>query len=260
MAFLDEDFAARLEDAPDPSIVVEGLFEKARSTSEERFFCSIVDLERMTHDNKNYLVCQMTRQWVVQQFAEYFSRVAVSTRDFPDQKDADFVRRLHMLAYSQFWECLGVQRLLQQLVNIASGREYEPRLFLDGRPKTYQLFKDLGKIAAVANLQISKFLTAVYSNQIRNAFAHSEFWIIGEYVTFQNHDASKEYSIPSLKLVTWDKLFAVTSDFIEALFSARREAESELKAKAPFRVCLNEFKGSFAFTKDERGYWSAKSS
>ena len=168
MAFLDEDFAARLEDAPDPSIVVEGLFEKARSTSEERFFCSIVDLERMTHDNKNYLVCQMTRQWVVQQFAEYFSRVAVSTRDFPDQKDADFVRRLHMLAYSQFWECLGVQRLLQQLVNIASGREYEPRLFLDGRPKTYQLFKDLGKIAAVANLQINCSILQSDSQRFRS--------------------------------------------------------------------------------------------
>jgi hypothetical protein len=259
MPCLDEDFAARLQEAPDPGLVIKELFEKAKSTSEGRFFCSIVDLERMTHDNKSYLVCQMIRQWVVQQFSEYFSRVTISTRDFPDPKDVDFVRRLHMLAYSQFWECLGVQRLLQQLVNIASGREYEPRLFLDERPQTYQLFRVLRKDAATASLKVSEFLTAVYSNQIRNAFAHSEFWIIGDYVTFQNHDFSKEHSIPSLKLATWDKLFTVTSNFIGALFSARREAESELEAKTPYKVSLDEFKGAFAFARDERGYWSAKS-
>jgi hypothetical protein len=106
-------------------------------------------------------------------------------------------------------------------------------------------------------LSIADFLTAIYSNQIRNAFAHSEFWIIGEYVTFQNHDGSKDYSIPSLKLKTWDSLFKKTSDFITAFFIAMQEAESRLIEMSPYRVCLGEFKGPFAFTKDENGYWSA---
>ncbi|MFH1374594.1 MAG: hypothetical protein ABII79_12440 [bacterium] len=107
---------------------------------------------------------------------------------------------------------------------------------------------------------MSNFVTTVYSNQIRNAFTHSEFLIIGEFVTFQNHDGSKDYSIPSLKLNTWNNLFSITSDFIAEFFKARREAESELKRKAPYRVDLPEFLWPFVFSKDERGYWSAKPS
>jgi hypothetical protein len=139
MSFLDEDFKARLEKAPDPIEVVDEMFERARSASEERFFCSIVDLERMTHDNISYLTCEMRRLWVLQQFADYFSRIPVQMENFPDPNDANFVRRLHMLAYSQFWECLGAQRLMRQLISIVSGSVYKPRLYLDGRPKTYQL-------------------------------------------------------------------------------------------------------------------------
>jgi hypothetical protein len=77
-------------------------------------------------------------------------------------------------------------------------------------------------------------------------------------VLFQNHDASKDYSIPSLKITTWDRLFKKTSDFIVAFFTARRIAESELARKAPYRVHLGEFKAPFEFTKDELGYWSAR--
>lgn len=255
---LDEDFAKRLAEAPQPKEVVEQLFSKARAKSKERFYCAIIDLERMSHDGKSYLTCEITRSWVVQQFAEYFSRVSVSTRDFPHSEDASFVRRLHMLAYSQFWECLGVQRLLRQLVGITSGDKYCPRLFLDARPKTYELFKELRDQAASVKLELSDFVTAVYSNQIRNAFAHSQFWIVGDYVTFQNHDGSKEYSIPSLRLDTWDKLYSITSSFIAEFFKARREAENELKSMAPYYVELTEFFGRFVFSRDNRGYWSAK--
>ncbi|MCK4632479.1 MAG: hypothetical protein KAT79_04360 [candidate division Zixibacteria bacterium] len=257
---IDEDFAERLAAVPPPKEVVEQLFSEARTKSEERFFCAIIDIETITHAGKSNLAWTINRPMIVQQFAKYFSRVAVSMQDFPNPEDASFVRRLHMLAYSQFWECLGVQRLLQQLANIAAGEHYTPRLFLDGRPETYALFKKLRGQTASLDLQLSELVTASYSNQIRNAFAHSQFWIAGEYVFFENHDGSKDYSIPSLKLDTWDKLFSITSEFIAEFFRARREAESELKGMAPYRVELPEFLGPFVFSKDDRGYWSAKPS
>lgn len=162
-----------------------------------------------------------------------------------------------MLAYSQFWECLGIQRLLQQMVGIAAGGEYQPRLFLDNPPKTYHIFKNLREQSSLIGLRLSEFVEAVYLNQIRNAFAHSQFYI-DQYIIFMNHDGEKGYSIPSLKLDTWDNIFSITSDFIAEFFTARRDAESELKRIAPYRFELPEFLGPHVFSKDKRGYWSAK--
>jgi len=255
---LDEEFAKRLETLPIASDVVGELFSAARESSEARVFTAVVDVERWFHDGKKYLTCQMLNHWVVQQFAEYFSQVNVPIEKLPDPSMGNLFRRLQMLAYSQFWECHAIQRLFMQLIQIAEGKEYDPRLLMDDRPKTANIYEWLISHAKCLNLSLAEFLSGVYSNQIRNAFAHSQFCVLGEYISFFNHNPKIESHFPSLKLATWDRLFQITSDFIIAFFETRRAFERELISKMPYRVELPEFTGAFNLAKDERGYWSAK--
>lgn len=255
---LDEDFSKRLESIPSAVESVRELFERARAISEARVFTAIVDVERSTHDGKSYLTCQMLSHWVVQQFAEYFSQVNVPFDQLPEPSMANFYRRLQMLAYSQFWECHAVQRLLAQIVGIVVGNDYEARLLLDGRPKTFNLYESIISRTEKMDLMIAMFLSGIYSNQVRNAFAHSEFCVLGDYICLFNYDTKKENHVPSLKLETWDALFKFTSEFIVAFFDMRRSYEKELKSKMPFRVELPEFAGAFMLAQDDRGYWSAR--
>lgn len=255
---LDEHFAKRLESIPPVAESVQQLFECACGISEARVFTAVVDVERSVHEGKNYLQCQMLNHWVVQQFAEYFSQVNIPIDQLPEPSMANFFRRLQMLAYSQFWECRAVQRLLAQLVGIAEGRAYEPRLLLNDRPRTSNLYQSIISRTEKMELMIAKFLHGVYSNQVRNAFAHSEFCVLGEYISLFNYDSKKESYVPSLRLETWDTLFKLTSEFIVAFFEARRSFERDLKSRMPYLVELPEFAGPFNLSQDDRGYWSAR--
>ncbi len=161
-----------------------------------------------------------------------------------------------MLAYSQFWECHSVQRLLLQLVRIAEGKEYDPRLLIDNRPNTANTLEFLISRQKQLGLVLSEFLEGVYSNQIRNAFAHSQFCVLGEYISWFNYDSEKTNQVPSLKLETWDELFRLTAEFIAALFSARIALEKEIVSKMPYRVDLPEFARPLNLAKDKRGHWS----
>jgi len=216
-----------------------------------------MDFEIITHADKRYLTIEMRRHWVVQQFADYFSRVVGSIQNFQDPDDQNVGRRLQMLAYSQFWECLGVQRLLKQLVGIARGDEYDARLLLDARGSTFSVFQSICRGSKKVGLKLTEFLDAVYHNQIRNAFAHSEIWFLEEWIIFLNCDGNNDNHVPSLKTQTWDMLLAATTRFVEALFSARRDLERELRLSTPYRVDLPNLARPFELHKDDRGYWNA---
>lgn len=257
MSILNDAFANRLSNAPAPSEVVHQLFKEAKSASEERTYLTVVDLETTMHDDKSFLTCKIERHWMIEQFAEYFTFVNRGEEQFAGKVNTDIFRRMQMLVYSQFWECLGIQRLLFQLVGIISGEQYQARLLLDNRPKAYTVYKEIRDKSDESQLQLSELLRAVYSNQIRNAFSHSDIWVVGEYITFHNYDASKEYHIPSITLETWDELYKLTSEFIIALFKERRECALELKSRTPYRVALPEFMAPFSLSKDRSGYWSA---
>ena len=253
----DEEFHKRLESVPDRVESVQELFIAARSVSEARFFLAILDFETMMHKERNYLTFLGTRHWVIQQFADYLNSVIQSVNQESGLSSTDLGRRLRLLAYSQFWECLGVQRMLMQLVRVASGDAYSPRLLLDRPiPNTYETYKKIRAKARMKKLKVYDLLTKIYSNQIRNAFVHSDFWMQAGFISFENHDRTKVYSIPGIRYETWERLFALSLEFIDALFTKRREVEREVISLSPYRVELPEFNGPFSVQRDDRKYWT----
>jgi hypothetical protein len=131
-------------------------------------------------------------------------------------------------------------------------------LLLDSRGTTFTELQGIIQDCGELGLQLEPFLRAVYHNQIRNAFSHSEIWFVGEYIDFQNFDHNKDNDVPSLRISTWNKLFSLTTQFTAALFAARHDLEVELKHLSPYRVNLPKLCRSFVLSKDHHGYWSAQ--
>jgi hypothetical protein len=258
---LDGEFQKQLESVPDVELAIDELFRKARDNSEARFFVSIVDVVRSQHSGKRFRECQGTALWAAQQFAEYFSAVvAHKPQDFESEDEKNFVRRLHFLAYSQFWECLAVQKLLRSLVRIASGMPYDPSWKWNLVPKAGKVMNDVIKQAMRSNLEIGKVIKVLYRNEIRDCFAHSDFWISGEWIMlFSNIWVGKsESKLRNLQITTWERLFDLTSRFVVALFKRRLDSIRQLRTVTPYRVVLNEFSEPFDLVRDDRGYWSAR--
>ena len=176
----EDEFRIKLNNVPDAKGAVTELFEKARNASEQRFYLAIRDIEKHTKGNKSVFCNGQFRHLIVQQFAEYYNQIRIPIENNDNNMDR-FLKRVRILFYSQFWECRGVQRLITQLIRIVNNEPYEPRLFLDRYDKTYNIFQQVVKNAAKNELKIGKFLEVIYNNQIRNAFVHSDFFII------QNH-------------------------------------------------------------------------
>jgi len=257
---LDEELKSGLASIPPIEQAVDDLYKRAMQSNEQRFYVTIVDIERMYLKEKASLSCHDTRLYVLRQFAEYFSDVVnAGVEEFKDEHSERFVSRLQMLAYSQFWECCGVQRLLHGLVRTIASEQYEPRLWLDDNTRTYHIYQKFREKAKTLSLSISDVIEILYHNEIRNAFAHSDFWIAKPWIMLFGSTITKRGNLPCIHCDTWKMLFDKTCKFVEALFKRRVEAERRLKALAPFSVNLPEFGGPFKLYKDDRGYWVADS-
>ncbi len=167
------------------------------------------------------------------------------------------MRRMQIMVYSQFWECLGVQRLFLSLARIGNGLAYDPQLLLSKRRRdSYAVYRLVRNIASKQSLQIAPYLSGVYRNQVRNAMAHSELFFGGAEsgsVSFLNCDKSKSYHIPSLKFETWDLMYSRTRELVSSFFEMRRLGIREFRELLPYDFVLPEFDGPFRVIPDPRG-------
>lgn len=263
---LDDDMQRLLDNLPNSKQAIDELFERAKRKSEGRYYVAILDLQFTVHCDAEtgrdtvYRHMPFFRPMAVQQFSEYLSALRlVGLEEFERPEQLNLMRRLHMLAYSQFWECLGVQRILLSLTRIALGHRYDPVILLDQNPpRTSANWKDLMKLWLDGSFPLHDMVKSIYHRGIRNSFAHSDFFVLDEWVLFDDPESKKFSETPSLKTTTWDRLYRETVSFIEALFSRRRAAEAKLKQLMPFPVSLPEFQAPFKLYKDQLGNWTTR--
>lgn len=256
------EFLEKLNGVPPVDRAVDSLFECARKTSEQGFYLTILDLHKFEHDGKKYrLLPSPTWYLGISQFSEFLGQVAsLSPDELQDDAERRFFRRMQMLAYCQCWEHLTIQRLLLQLTQICNGEPYDANLLWENWKKKEQpcasVYQQIVSKAKKAHLEIGELIEVIYSNQIRNAFSHSQFYFVADLVSFENCNSTDPKQVPSLKLSTWDKLFEKTRDFVIAVFRNRRDTEQELRMKAPFEFNLAELGPRLSVRIDERGEWA----
>ena len=260
----DDRMQALLDGMSEAQSAIDELFEKAMRISEGRYYLGIVDLEftRNTDPDSGtvslYRTVGFFRPCSTQQFAQYLSAVVdIAPSDLAKTEDQMIVHRLHMLAYSHFWECMGVQRLLISLARTALGCRYDPELFLERKPPSTALnWQTIRGLLEKGSFQLYDTISRLYHPSIRNAFAHSDFWIDGDWIFFRDPQSKREVNVPALKISTWQRLFDLTMDFTGRLFIKRQSAERKLVTLIPFPVDLPEFGGYFPLWKDSSGYWT----
>jgi len=255
--FLSDKLLRKTLDAcPDVGRAVGQLFAEAKAASEQRFYLAILDVSRAFLPTGPTVNLEFPRFWVIGQFAKFMRSVLMDPKEH-DEETAEFLRYLQILAYSQFWECTGIQRLIWSLAKITNGKAYGPRLLLDNDVATAIVWNQVVSEADRKGLQIAEVIRPIYHNIIRNDFVHSNFLIqLGSISSVPSIDGGEDSFNASFQ--TWDKLFGLLRSFVESLFQHRRDAEAELDKLQPYRVSVDDFRQPFVLKRDHRGHWTAE--
>ncbi len=250
----DEDFQNAFVSSPDVKQAVAELFERAIKKSQERVYLAVIDVSREYMMGKAHITNDHTRFWIINQFNQFLGFVDQDPK-VHDESTATFLRWNQILAYSQLWECVEIQRLIWSLIKIAKGKKYNPRLILDSNQKTGNTWTSIIREACSAGFAVGKVLDALYYNVVRNHFVHSDFLIEhGMISNAPNIGGEKEGFV--MKYETWDMLFNLFKEFIKHLYQRRNEVRDLLEKKGSFKITLPEF-GSTLVIHQDRGRWIA---
>lgn len=269
----DDAVRERLDSLVNPWFVLGGLFNTALRVSRERCFLAVVDLER-NYDvgadgvTRKYIASGSFRAMAIQQFSQYVSDIGEELpAGLRTARNLHFLVRLQLSAYIQLWESHGIQRLLKSIADVASGKVYDPEIFLDQEPrKSFENWESIKRVSKVVAPYLAKEIDALYYNRVRNAIAHSEFYIIDEWLAIGDplEEAQKRPERKKgpnakrqgwIKLDTWEKLYGCSIDFFGAISAMRRNMERKLLELQPLTVALEEFQKPFVLKRDGRGHW-----
>ena len=222
-----------------PEEVIIELFEAAERASKHRFVLSLLDLGRIYDPRGNKLTLGDVRDFAMEEFCRFFNEIINSP--FSAGKGRHFfLRKLRLLAYSQFWDCRSIQRTLTSLVRIVAGERYDPDLYSKDAPSTWKVMKTLQEEAHASNIKLGSFLKGVYKNQIRNAFVHSEYFFTSQYLSLLNYDRRKSWTVPSIRIDEWNEIYEAFESFATALFRTRSQQLSQFKTQCPIIVKASE--------------------
>jgi len=258
--FIKNEIDVCLETLPNVEESVVDLFRKAKETHEARYFLTLIDATVTYSNDESYRTILDIDHWTAEQFARYFSQIRAIPLDSAETlEDKNFLLRLQMLAYSQFWECTAIKRLAYNLVRTAAGEEYDTSANSPNM-QTGTFWKKFGVECHGNNLALGAVVDCIFHHELRNAFAHSDFIlplsIEAQYVSF-GHPERKRNSMRPLSIKTWDHLFDKFSELLTHLFATRRSALSMLKKRAPYFVELDDqtFKNPFYICQNKHNQW-----
>lgn len=237
----------------DPCMVVTELFRAAEARSRERTLLSLLNCWQFD----GTLVLGHTEYEMAVE--ELFSFVGqLGGLHLPEEETLrPLVPKLQLLAYSQFWDALAVQRLLGSLARVASGAAYDPKLY-QADPFRYRfcptdnVIKDIRK--AADGLSLAAFIDDVYDNQLRNAFVHSYYYFGPCGIHLLNVKGHSDLRV--LALDEWDRVWQAVRSFMAHLSQERKAALHRFSEMAPIRVDLEELGRGFSVVYDtSRGRW-----
>jgi len=142
---------------------------------------------------------------------------------------------LSMMVYTHFWESKVFLRTLRLLAILAEGKEYDWKLVV--RPsETYTYIKNnIRKIFQDQGLKIYDIIKKTYKSQIRNAFAHSDYYLSDNKVYLDNYDSTNQWSIESVTFDDFDEIIVLTLLIHDSLNKKKEEYIAKLGLENPDR-------------------------
>ncbi|MEP7267561.1 MAG: hypothetical protein ABI844_08020 [Saprospiraceae bacterium] len=117
---------------------------------------------------------------------------------------------ISMMVYTHFWESKVFQRTLRLLAKLSIGEEYD--WHLNDQPKeVYFYIRDkIRNIFKENNLMIYDIIKSAYRSQIRDAFAHSDYFISDRKIYLENFSPTLEHSKQFISYDEFDEIIIKT--------------------------------------------------
>jgi len=123
-------------------------------------------------------------------------------------KKEQLIVDIELLIYLKFWEADLILFKLFNLVQLATAQDYNWDLqsgFLGSRRNVIKI--EIQKAIETLCPQLYSLIEETYSTQIRNAIAHSKYFLSNRMIHFANKRESKHYKISNIDFDNWEIMF-----------------------------------------------------
>jgi len=150
---------------------------------------------------------------------------------------------LSMMVYTHFWESKFFLRKLRHLAILAQGKPYEWDLLVNPK-NTYNFIKnEIREIFNIEKLKLYGIIKQTYRSQLRNAFAHSDYYISGSKIFLNNYDPADLHTVESIEFEEYDILITMTLLIHHCMVSKADEFRNKLGDENPDRDIFVPEKG-----------------
>ncbi len=144
--------------------------------------------------------------------------------------NADISLQIELMIYLKFWESDRILKILYELSLLASGQNYDWYFKIPKVTARHNLIRlkirDQVKDTCPIYYQLIK---DIYKSQIRNAAAHSQYYIIGDTLGFTNHSSNPNEFAPltQIKFEVWEEKFHKLILFYNQLIGKLQQTQKE---------------------------------
>lgn len=138
-----------------------------------------------------------------------------------------FTTQIELMIFLKFWESNRTIKKLYQLTNLAKGNNYNWHFEISKDDSMHEIIRlKIRDPLKTICPNFYKLIKDIYLSQIRNATAHSDFYIIDDTIGFNNYNPKNHAPLTQIKFAEWEnrivKLILLFNKLIKHFNDARR--------------------------------------
>jgi len=119
--------------------------------------------------------------------------------------------QMELMFYLKSWEADLFLKILYNLSRLTHGKNYDWHKKLKDTGRTNLITENIRNMTKVTAPTFYNLIDSIYSPQIRNAIAHSKYWIASDGIKFFNYDPSdKLNTLIGITFIEWEVIFHKT--------------------------------------------------
>lgn len=153
--------------------------------------------------------------------------------------DSKITLTLELMLYTHIWESNRNLLYYKRLTDLCSGEVYSMKVGLPNYQRSKFIRKKIRDRLTNRNLNLGKLVTESYSNQLRNAFAHSQYHFNMKYpwIMLENHD--KGYNeLRYIEYDQWTRRFLISTKIQNIFFNKFHEEILNLEKDKYYQVSV----------------------
>ena len=128
--------------------------------------------------------------------------------DQEKQAYCDITIQMELMVYLKFWESNRTLKRLYHLAQLAIGKNYDWHFEINQDDSRHKIIRELIREPIKNECpKYYKLIKDIYLSQIRNAAAHSDYYIVGQKLGFCNHDPANHAPLTQINFEEWEDRF-----------------------------------------------------